>query len=261
MSWLSRWWMLLPALAACSDGASSRDERVNVFAAASLTEALGEVVTVFGQRHDGVAIAVNLAGSNQLALQIEQGAPADIFISANPHWMTYLADRDLVEEPIPIARNTLVIAIPGTNPGGMQSWKDLARAGTLVVRAADAVPAGRYADSTIAALDRRQDAPGGFAEALARNVVSHEESVKGVVAKLLLGEADAGFVYRTDVTQGNGLRIVALPEDLGATDDYLMALTRGGPSSARIVFDFLQSETARSILRHWGFGSPVTDAR
>lgn len=250
--------LVMAVVAGACAGDSNMRERIIVFAAASLTEAMDQLSSAFERRHPSSDIVVNLAGSNQLAFQIERGAHAHVFISANPHWMEYLVERDLVVSPIAVARNDLVIAAPPHNPGSVSSWRDLTREGLLVVMAAPEVPAGRYADSLLARLGRRGDAPRAYAADVMRNIVSQEESVKGVVAKLLLGEADAGFVYRSDITAASGLRIVSLPDGMGRTDNYLMALVDSDTTNlARTFAAFVLSGAGRQILNAWGFDPPV----
>ena len=164
-------------LVALSHKAPGGDERLNVYAAASLTE-------VF-ERIDSDQ-AYNFAGSNQLAFQIRQGAPVDVFASASPSYTQSLFRDGLVERPRTFASNTLVLAVPKSNPARVTSVYDLARKDVKLVIGTPRVPVGFYTREVLRRL--------GLSQVLAK-VVSQEPDAKGVVGKLALGEADAGFVY------------------------------------------------------------------
>ena len=156
--------------------------RLTVFAAASLTE----VFPAIDPRP-----RFGFAGSDQLAFQIQQGAPADVFAAASPKYPEALYKQGLVEKPIPFATNTLVLIVPKSNPAGIHSVTDLTKPGVKIVIGDPSVPVGSYTRTVLSNL--------GISAAVLKNVVSQETDVKGVVAKVALGEADAGFVYVTDV--------------------------------------------------------------
>ncbi len=174
---------------------------LTVYAAASLTDAFRELGHALEATHPGLTVQFNFAGSQQLALQIEQGAPADVFASADQRWMSYAAEKGLVAgESAIFARNRLVAIVPRTNPARIGGLPDLARRGTKIVLAAEAVPAGKYSREALEKLSAAPGFPPEYARRVLANVVSQEENVKAVVAKVQLGEADAGLVYRSDVT-------------------------------------------------------------
>ena len=151
--------------------------------------------------HPGLTVRFNFAGSQQLALQIEQGAPADVFASADQRWMSYATEKGLVDGRRQVfARNRLVAIVPRTNPARIGSLQDLARRGIKLVLAAEAVPAGKYSREALQNLAGAPGFPPEYDRRVLANVVSQEENVKAVVAKVQLGEADAGLVYRSDVT-------------------------------------------------------------
>ncbi len=156
--------------------------RLRVFAAASLTV----VVPLIDKRPQ-----YQFAGSDQLAFQIQQGARIDVFAAASPKYPEQLYRQGLVEKPIPFATNTLVLIVPRSNPGRIRSVLDLAKPGVKVVVGDAGVPVGAYTRTVLSNL--------GISAAVLKNVVSQETDVKGVLGKVLLGEADAGFVYATDV--------------------------------------------------------------
>ena len=164
-------------------GASSGDAgRLNVFAAASLTE----VFPAIDSRP-----RYNFAGSDQLGTQIQQGAPADVFAAASPKYPELLYKQGLVEKPIKFVTNALVLIVPKSNPAGLHSVLDLTRPGVKLVIGDATVPVGSYTRTVLNTL--------GITAAVMKNVVSQETDVKGVLGKVALGEADAGFVYATDV--------------------------------------------------------------
>jgi molybdate transport system substrate-binding protein len=184
---------------------------LTVFAGASLTEAFTVLGKVLEQRNPGLRVTNSFAGSQQLATQIEQGAPADVFASADQRWMQYARQKGLVAgTPVEFARNILVVIIPASNPARITRLLDLANSGVKVVIAADAVPVGHYSRESIEKLNSAPGFPQDYAARVLRNVVSQEENVRGVVAKVVLGEADAGIVYKSDVTAATASRVQPL---------------------------------------------------
>jgi molybdate transport system substrate-binding protein len=193
-----------------------------VFAAASLTESFREIGPAFEDQHGGTTVTFNFGPSGGLATQIISEGIADVFASASPRWM------DAVEREGPgvsgrsdLARNRLVVIVPAGNPAEIGDVHDLARPGVKLVLAAEDVPAGTYAREALAKAN--------IAAAAERNVVSNEEDVKGVVQKIVLGEADAGIVYLTDVTPAIRDRVetVVIPETLNVIGTYPIAVIRG----------------------------------
>ena len=218
------------------------DDPVTVYAAASLTEALPRIAP---------SARFQFAGSNQLALQIRQGAPADVFASASPIYTQQLYREGLVERPRTFATNSLVLAVPRRNPAAIRSVFDLARRPKLKLVVAGAkVPVGLYTREVLKRL--------GLLRVL-RKAVSQEPDVKGIVGKLALGEADAGFVYATDV-RAAGARLVAIPLPRRAqpTIRYEVAVVKGTRNRAgafELVADLLGVDGRRELARA-GFGLP-----
>jgi molybdate transport system substrate-binding protein len=206
---------------------------VNVFAAASLTEAFTVLGKVLEERNPQVRVRFTFGGSQRLATQIEQGAQADVFASADQRWMTYLQQRGLLAgPPREFARNRLVIIVPLANPGQIARLQDLARPGVKVVIAADAVPAGHYVREVLAKLNRAPGFGQNYAAGVLRNVVSEEDDVKAIVTKVQLGEADAGAVYQSDVTSvvSGRVQIVSIPDPYNVVASYPIAIVKGGSS-------------------------------
>ncbi|HUF36063.1 MAG TPA: molybdate ABC transporter substrate-binding protein [Gemmatimonadales bacterium] len=242
-------------LRAAAPAAAQEARSLTVFAAASLSGAFRDLVGAFARRHPGIDVRLNFAGSQQLAVQLEHGAKADLFASADERWMRYLADRGLLAAPPRLfARNRMVVIVPAARTGGVRGLADLARPGVKLVLAAEAVPAGRYSREVLARLEAAADFPNGFARKALANVVSEEENVRAVVAKVQLGEADAGMVYASDARGGAaaGLTVLAIPEDLNVLASYPVAPLRASPAAEAFLRLLLEAE-GRSILERHGF--------
>lgn len=239
---------------ACTRGAPALDP-LEVYAASSLTEAFRALEEEFEVRHPGVDVVSTFAGSQVHRLQIEQGARADLFASANPRHVEALTAAGLAEPPRIFARNRLVVIVPASNPAGLESFDDLPRAERLVLGAPE-VPVGRYAREVI----RRAGARRGeaFEDALMTSIASSESNVRLVRAKVELGEADAAFVYRTDAIGLDGVRVLSVPDDLNVVAEYPMAVIReaASPELARAWMAFVLSDDGQAILARHGFDPP-----
>jgi molybdate transport system substrate-binding protein len=250
-------------LAALSGGRISAQEtgavepELTVFAAASLTGAFQELGAIFERAHPGSRVQFNFAGSQQLAVQLEHGAAADLFASADERWMSYAAERDLLAGPPQLfAHNRLAVIVPATNPARIGSLKDLARRGIKLVVAAEAVPVGAYSREALAKLARAPGFPADFDRKVLANVVSHEENVKSVVAKVQLGEADAGIVYVSDAIGGVSryLRVFPIPEPQNVRADYPLAVLRAAkaPVAAGAFVSLVLGPEGQSVLQRYG---------
>ncbi len=225
---------------------------LTVYAAASLTKAFADLGDTLKSRSPDFAVTFNFAGSQQLALQIEAGAPADVFASADRRWMSQLVDSGLVEgTPTVFAHNRLVVITPRT--ATVRSLQDLARPGLKLVLAADAVPVGRYARQALANLSRMDGFPADFGRRVLANLVSDEENVKAVVAKVQLGEADAGIVYVSDITPDVAPQVarIEIPDAANVIADYPVAVLRRAPNpaAARSFVALLLSPVGQRVLR------------
>jgi molybdate transport system substrate-binding protein len=230
--------LLALVLAAPVSGATT----LNVFAAASLTDVFPKIAK---------AERYSFAGSDQLALQIRQGAPADVFASASPRY-TELAYRDgLVQKPVVFATNKLIVLVPRSNPAGIKSVYDLRRPGLKVVIGDKTVPIGAYTRQILDTL--------GITNDVMANVVSQETDVKGIATKVALGEADAGFVYRTDARSVAGhTRVIALPGWAQPPVRYEIAVVKTSAhlAAARAYVKKVTSKRGRKLLAAAGFGLP-----
>jgi molybdate transport system substrate-binding protein len=232
---------VLVCLLAAPAGARERAPKLTVFAAASLTEAF--------QAFDS-AEAYSFAGSNTLAAQIKQGARADVFASASPQYTQDLFRAGLVEKPVTFATNRLVLIVPKSNPAGLASVYDLARKNVKLVVAAPAVPVGSYTRTVLRRL--------GLSSVLTK-VVSQESDVKSVVGKVALGQADAGFVYVTDVKPVAGdVASIRIPAWAQPRVRYEIAVVRSSSqkAAARAWIARVRGKTGQAALARAGFGKP-----
>ncbi|MCL4257381.1 MAG: molybdate ABC transporter substrate-binding protein [Anaerolineales bacterium] len=242
-----------PAVAPTADVPAVTNELV-VMAASSLTDAFNEIAETFEAANRGVDVLPNYASSSSLATQLVEGAPADIFASANFAQTTVAADAGRIEgEPTAFLTNRLTIIVPADNPAGIESYLDLANPGLALVLAAPEVPVRDYSDQSIALMG---DA--AFQAAVYANLVSEEPNVRQVATKISLGEADAGIVYTSDVTPdiaGSVLQI-PIPDELNVIASYPIAVVEGAPagSVAQAFVDFVLSAEGQAILAKWGFG-------
>lgn len=240
--------MLLTVLAATLAGAcaSSGAPPLRVLAAASLTEAFTEAAAAFGAE-GGPPVEVSFAGSQTLLAQLQEGTQADVLATADEPTMDQAEQKGLVAAPVVFATNSLTIVTPADDPI-VTTAADLAKPGVKLVLAGEDVPGGRYARTALAAE--------GF-EAALDNLVSEEEDVKGVLGKVVSGEADAGVVYVTDVTPEveDRVKAVALVAD-GIDIRYPIAVTEGAAPEAQDFVDFLVSGEGRRFLLDAGFGPP-----
>jgi molybdate transport system substrate-binding protein len=230
-------------------GAAAGEQRtLTVFAAASLTEVFGELEPRFEELHPGVDVVFNFGASSDLAQQIVNGGPADLFAAADTSTMQTVADAGLVEGgPKVFATNVLQIVTPPGNPAGITSFADLARPDLQVVVCAPQVPCG-------AATERIEQATG-----VTLSPVSEEPDVKSTLGKVVTGNADAGLVYATDVhAAGDDVQGVAFPEAAQAVNDYPIAVIAGAAAAdtARAFQELVTGAEGRAVLGSAGFGSP-----
>jgi molybdate transport system substrate-binding protein len=232
---------VLVVAAAAGCGGATPEPRLTVFAAASLTDTLPRI--------DGRP-RYSFAGSDELALQLREGAPADVYATASKRHATALYDEGVIQEPQVFATNRLVLIVPAGNPAGVHSVYDLERKPAKLVIGAEGVPVGDYARAALASL---------AAEGALARVVSEEEDVKGVASKVALGEADAGFVYATDVASvAERVAVIELPRRAQPPIEYVIAVVaRSEHARATEAFvDEVLGPRGRRALRAAGFGVP-----
>jgi molybdate transport system substrate-binding protein len=235
---------------------------LTVFAAASLTDAFGEMKAQLEDANPDLSITYNFAGSQQLVTQLAEGADADVFASANMTQMKAAQDAGTIDgEPVVFVRNRLAIIVPSDNPADVQEPADLARDGLKLVVANEDVPVGGY---TLDMLDKMSADPAfgaDFRSKVEANIVSHEDNVKQVVTKVQLGEADAGVVYVSDVTPDvrEDVTFIEIPEQYNVIAEYPIApVADGDVALAQAYIDYLLSAGGQAVLEQWGF-TPVED--
>jgi molybdate transport system substrate-binding protein len=240
-------------------GGAAAGTKLNVFAAASLQEAFTEIGKGFEAGHPGTQVVFNFAGSQQLAQQISQQAPADVFASANKAQMTVAIQSGRIVSGTDrvFARNRLVVVLPKDNPGRIQTLQDLARPGLKVILAAKEVPVGQYALDFLTRTVKDASFGPGFQAAVLQNVVSYEDSVRSVLSKVVLGEADAGIVYTTDVTPDAAPKVVRIdiPDALNTVATYPLAAIQDSPQAglASQFVDYVLSDAGQKVLASHGF--------
>jgi molybdate transport system substrate-binding protein len=243
-----------------SGAGASRPVEVTVFGAASLTDALEEVRSAYHASHPGLTLTMSYGASSALRAQIEQGAPADLFLSADIANPQALFDRGLTDGgPVPFVDNALTIVVPADNPAAIRTPADLARRGVKVVAAGSEVPITRYATKAIEVLARLPGYPPSFVDAYEANIVSRELDVRAVVTRVELGEADAGIVYVTDARASDRLATVDIPDEANVPATYSGVVIGGSRerAAARALLDWLTGP-GRQILVDHGFRPPFS---
>ena len=248
--------MLLCSPIMASGCASQQTTTLVVYAASSLTEAFTAIGAEFEARHADVRVIFNFAGSQALSTQIEHGAVADAFASADTLHMDRLQEMNLLaEEPVVFAQNRLIVVLPAANPAGLTSLRDLARPGVRIVIAQQNVPVGRYTRQVLANLSKDATYGSSFQAAVLANVRSEELNVRQVFAKVVLGEADAAFVYASDVGASTANVVtIEIPEQSNVAAAYPIALLAASKEKAlaRSFIVFVRSPVAQEILQQAG---------
>jgi molybdate transport system substrate-binding protein len=222
---------------------------LNVFAASSLTGAFTQLAKTYQSAHPGWTVRLNFAGSNQLAAQIEQGAPADVYAAASPKYPGELQAQNLLGGTTDFATNKLILIVPPDNPANITTPDDLKQGARLVV-GDPAVPVGSYTETVLENL--------GISES-DLNIVSKEQDVKAVLSKVELGEADAGFVYVTDaLSAGDKVKHIQLPAAAQATATYPIGIVSASnqTKAAQEWIDLVTGPDGQKVLHDLAFGPP-----
>lgn len=235
------------------------DDTLTIFAAASLTDAFGEMESSLEEARPNLDIVIETAGSQTLVTQLSEGAPADVLATANMSTMqTAQADGLINGDPTTFTGNRLVIVAPMDNPAGITSLDDLAQDDLALVLANADVPAGAYARTAFCDYDADGDAPEGFLDAISGNIVSEEQDVRTVLTKAQLGEADAGVVYASDAEaarlSGQKLSVIEFPDTVPTTAAYPIAPVAGGNTElANAFIAYVMSDKGQRTLQEYGF--------
>ncbi len=245
------------ARAASPDNRAADNGTLTVFAAASLTEAFTTIGNTFSKANN-VSVKFNFAGSDALVTQMAQGAPADVFASANQAQMTLATSKGLIAStPTVFVRNRLVVIVPKDNPAHIYSLPDLARPGVNLVLAAPTVPVGKYARAAFQVMAADEAFGTDFLARIQANIKSNETDVKAVTAKVSLGEADAGVVYVTDVTPSVAPKVqtIAVPPPFNQIAVYPIAVTKASQNAtlAQKFVDYVESAAGKAVLTAQGF--------
>jgi len=232
---------------------------LNVFAAASLTESFTELGKNFQTTHSGVTVKFNFAGSQALVQQLTNGASADVFASADTANMTKAANANLVNNPQIFAKNKLVVIVPANSSSKVASLKNLANKGIKIDIEAPTVPAGKYSLQVLDKMGQSPDFGKSYETAVKANFVSQEDNVKAVVTKVQLGEADAGFVYLTDVTAkvSDKVKELSIPDNFNVVAQYPIAVTKNSKdvADAQAFEQYILSSDGQAILQKYKFTS------
>ena len=230
---------------------------LTVFAAASLTDAFEAIEQELEAATPNLSITYNFGGSQALVTQLEEGAQADVFASANMAQMDAAIEANLVTDaPTPFVHNRLAIVTPVDNPADIEGPADLGEEGILLVLAQPEVPVGRYARESVCLMaDDTATYGSEFGQRVAANVVSEEEDVRDVLAKVALGEADAGIVYVSDTAAaGDQIHVVDIPDEVNVIATYPVAVLAEGDQALGSVFvAYLVSNEGQALLERYGF--------
>jgi molybdate transport system substrate-binding protein len=249
---------------ATSLGFSQEPEELTVFTAASLTGAFGEIGQMY-ENETGISVVFNFDGSQALRTQIENGAYADAFASANNKQMNALKSLGLMNNSSVsiFTRNKLSLIVPKDNPAGISNLSDLAKPGVKIVMGTKDVPVGDYALQIINKLGNDSAYGPEYKEKVLANIVSQETNVNYVVTKIALGEADVGFAYVSDVTEDLSSKVdkIDIPDEYNIIAEYPMGLLNESkyPAEAGAFMNMVKSEEGRAVLEKYGF-APVADS-
>jgi len=231
---------------------------LTIFAASSLTDAFNEMKAAIEAANPGTSLTFNFAASSALRTQLEQGAKADVFASADTVQMGNAQKSNLINgDPTLFVRNTPVIIVPANNPKGITSAADIAKPGVKLVLATKDVPIGNYARQIFDKMSQNPAYGADFGTKTLANLVSEESNVRQVVSKVQLGEGDAGIVYASDVTPSvrAQFKIIAIPENVNVIAEYPVAALKGSSNDAgaRAFIAYLLSAEGQATLQKWGF--------
>jgi molybdate transport system substrate-binding protein len=264
---------LAVVLAACSSSAtpapsapapsavasSAAPAGLTIYAASSLKAVMAKVQTAYEAANPGTTLSISTDSSSALETKIEQGAPADVFLSADTANPQKLVDKELAAGAVTkFAGNLLTVIVPMANPAGIQTPADLARPGIKVVAAGDAVPITKYAAQLVANLATQPGYPADFVASYTANIVSKEDNVAAVVAKIELGEGDAGIVYVTDAKTSTKVMTIAVPDAANVPATYGGVVVKASPNvaAAQAFLTWFAGPDGQAILASFGFLPP-----
>ena len=239
--------------------ASAAKVELTIYGAASLKGALDKAKAAYETANPGTTLTVSTDSSATLETQIEQGAPADVFLSADTTNPKKLIDKGLADgAAVTFAHNKLTVIVPTANPAGIKTPADLAKAGVKVIAAGDTVPITKYATQLVGNLAKEMDYPADFGAAYTGNIASKEDNVKAIVAKIELGEGDAGIVYVTDAKASTKVMTIDVPDaaNVPATYDGVVVKASRNATAAKAFLDWFAGPDGQAILSGLGFLPP-----
>lgn len=229
---------------------------IRIMAAASLTESFNAIKKEFESKYPNIKVEINYAGSQQLVTQIEQGVNADIFACANKEYMDKLAVENLVNKHKVFAHNKLILAI-SSNEKNIKSLNDLAKSGIKLAIASPAVPVGKYTQEMLNKINKSGNFPFNYKQNFLKNVITNELSVKSVLTKVEIGEADASIVYKTDLTRETlkKVRTISIDDKYNVIATYPIALIKDSKNKqqANTFINYVLSDSGRKVFRKYGF--------
>jgi molybdate transport system substrate-binding protein len=243
---------------ASSAGLAKEPKELTVFAAASLTGAFGEIGQMY-ENETGIDVVINFDGSQALRTQIENGAYADVFASANKKQMNALKNGGLMNNSsvVIFARNKLSLIVPKDNPANISSLLDLAKPGLKIVMGTKDVPVGDYALQIISNLGNNSSYDPEYKTKVLANVISQETSVNYVVTKVALGEADVGFAYVSDITENLASKVdkIDIPAEYNIIAEYPLGILLESmyPAESREFMNLVMSDEGKAVLEKYGF--------
>jgi molybdate transport system substrate-binding protein len=239
--------------------ASADSTELTIYAAASLKAALDKAKTAYEAASPGTTLVISTDASSALETKIEQGAPADLFLSADTTNPQKLVDKGLTVGPATtFAKNKLTVIVPKDNPARIQTPMDLAKGGVKIIAAGDAVPITKYATQLVANLAKQPGYPMNYADAYTANIASKEENVSAVVAKIATGQGDAGIVYVTDANGKADIAPVGVPPDANVIATYAGVVVKPSPNpeAAQAFLSWFAGPDGQAILSSFGFLPP-----
>jgi molybdate transport system substrate-binding protein len=250
--------ILAIALAACSVASATPVAQVDltIYGAASLKGVLEKARAAYEAAVPGTRLTISTDSSATLGAQIEQGAPADVFLSADMKNPQELVDGGFAAgDLVPFARSRLTVIVPVDNPAGLRTPADLAKAGVKVIAAGDHVPITAYANELVANLAKEAGYPADFAAAYAANVLSREDNAKALITKIELGEGDAGIAYVTDAIASTRVATIDVPDSARVEATYAGVVVKdsGNPAAAAAFLHWLAGPDGQAILAGFGF--------
>jgi molybdate transport system substrate-binding protein len=248
-----------PSTATSAAAPSAAPAALTIYGAASLKGMLDKVKTAYETANPGSTLTISTDSSATLETQIEQGAPADVFLSADTTNPKKLVDKGLAAgAAVTFAGNKLTLIVPTANPAGIKTAADLAKTGVKVIAAGDAVPITKYATQLVTNLAKVADYPADFAAKYSANIASKEDNVKAIVAKIELGEGDAGIVYVTDAKASAKVTTIDVPDTANVPATYAGGVVKASKdaAAAQAFLTWFAGPDGQAILSIFGFLPP-----